>query len=47
MKQQLTFYFETGSLYVAQAGFILKIRLPQLPQFWDCKYVPPCLAIYE
>jgi hypothetical protein len=32
--------FETGSLYVAQAGLELEILLPQPPKRWDERYVP-------
>jgi hypothetical protein len=38
------FSFEIGSLYVAQAGLKLTILLPQSPECWDSRYVPPDLA---
>jgi hypothetical protein len=37
-------FLETGSHYVTQAGLRLKILLPQPPQCWDYKCVPPCPA---
>jgi hypothetical protein len=37
-------FFETGSLYVAQAGFELSILLPQLPECWDYRCALPHLA---
>jgi hypothetical protein len=39
-----TFFFGgggTGSHCVAQAGLELKILLPQLPECWDDRHVPP------
>ena len=34
------FFFETGSLYVAQADLELSILLPQLPKCWDFRDIP-------
>jgi hypothetical protein len=36
------FFFETGSCYVVQADFELKIFLPQPPKRWDYNCAPPC-----
>jgi hypothetical protein len=36
-----SFYFETGSYYVAQAGLNLIIFLPVPPQYWDYRCEPP------
>jgi hypothetical protein len=35
--------FEIGFHYVAQAGLKLSIFLPQPPECWDYRYVPPYL----
>jgi hypothetical protein len=35
-------FFETSSLYVAQTGLELEIPLPQSPECWDFRLVPPC-----
>jgi hypothetical protein len=34
----------TWTHYVVQAGLKFMILLTQLPECWDCRYVPPCLA---
>jgi hypothetical protein len=36
--------FEIGSCYATQVGLELEIFLPQLPECWDYKCVPLCLA---
>jgi hypothetical protein len=45
LKMQLSFlslFFKTRSCYTVQAGFPLKILLPQPPYCWDYRSVPPC-----
>jgi hypothetical protein len=34
--------FETEFSYVAQAGLMLEILLPQPPRCWDYSCAPPC-----
>lgn len=36
--------FETGSLYMAQAGLELGISLSHAPEWWDCTHASPYLA---
>jgi hypothetical protein len=43
----LFFGFETGSHYVTQAGFKLRILLPQPPEGWNQRQVPPTLSEYS
>jgi hypothetical protein len=38
--------FKTRSGFVDQAGFKPMILLPQPPDCWDYRYMPPCLALY-
>jgi hypothetical protein len=33
------------SQYMAQAGLRLAILLPQLPEYWDYRCVPPCSTL--
>jgi hypothetical protein len=37
--------FETGSHHEVQAGLKLEVLLPQLPECWNCRHEPQCLAI--
>jgi hypothetical protein len=37
----VTYFFEIGSSYAAQAGLQLKIFLPQPPKCWCYRPVPP------
>jgi hypothetical protein len=41
---KIIYLFETGSHYIAQAGLELSILLPQPPECWDYRHVPPPLA---
>jgi hypothetical protein len=40
-------FFETGSLYVAQAGLELTTLSPQPPECWDYDNIPWCLVIFS
>jgi hypothetical protein len=39
-------FFETVSHYVAYAGLELMILLPQLPEGWDYRHMPPYQASF-
>jgi hypothetical protein len=34
-----------GSHNITQTDLHLELLLPQLPEYWDYRYTPPCLAI--
>jgi hypothetical protein len=40
------YLYEIGSHYVAHAGLELEIFLSQPPEWWDYKYMWPCLASF-
>jgi hypothetical protein len=40
----LFLFFETEASYVAQAGLKLAFFLPQLPEYWDYRFVTPYQA---
>jgi hypothetical protein len=39
-------FLRHGLVLVAQAGLKLTILLPQPPEYWDYRCMPPCLAAY-
>jgi hypothetical protein len=42
----LSFFFETGSHYIAQIGLEFAVFLSHPPKVWDYRHIPACLASF-